>query len=324
MSIYDYQAAIKITFDKEIVTDPEIITGTEYYENRIPEATARTPISSGDNATYPKANAFDKDITTFWRSSTTTAPQWLGTNLGAPVTLTKVGVQMDYSSGRINAYKIQGSANGVDWVDVASGNFLNTSGEQAVTFAATTYQYWRVYATSKFSSYYTITEFVLYSTRNTYSTAGWTVTGAEYDMQPEGSAIAGAYTVRKVTKTPDNLSVILWLDMFDRMRDPALAVTVAYNKLFGNLQGALSAVVESFELVFVPTNIVPISNPHDKENLSVAALMAVNVVDIGYKYIPAESNTFLILDLDNPYMDENISILTSVIVTVTKVGSLPL
>jgi len=115
MGIFDYQASIEILFDRVIESNPEIITGTEYYRIMQPYDAAWTLLSSGDNASYPKGNAFDGETTTFWRSSATTAPQWIGKDFGQDVSLTKIGVQMDYSAGRINAYEIQGSANGVDW-----------------------------------------------------------------------------------------------------------------------------------------------------------------------------------------------------------------
>lgn len=324
MSIFDYQAAIKITFDKPIVTDPEIVTGTEYYKIPVPVESVRTFISTSDYSGYPKTQAFDRDNNTYWRANTTNAGEAIGKDFGQAVTLTKIGVQMDYSSGRINAYLIQGSDNGVDWNTVASGNFTDASGEQAVTFAATTYRYWRINGQSKFSSYYTVTELYFYGTRNTYSVAGWTVTGSEYTYQPEGATVAGSYTVRKVTKSEDDMSVILWLDMFDRMRDPAGLVTVAYDKLLGNLIGPYSAQVESFSVQFTPTNIVPYSNPNGRENLSALANMTVSVMEFACRYIPAESNTFLVPDQDNPYMDEHLSSQANMTVVVTNVGGLPL
>lgn len=324
MSIFDYQAAIKVTFDKEIVSDPEIITGTEYYEVKIPYESAWTFISSGDNASYPKQSAIDGNTSTYWQSSSTAAPQWIGKDFGQSVTLDSVRVSMEYSSGRINAYEIQGSDDGITYNTVASGNFTNASGYQVKDFTPTTYRYWRLYATSKFSSYYTVSELEFCVKRNTYNVAGWTVTGTEYNFNPDGTTRNETYTVRKVTKAPDNLSVTLWLEMSDRMRSPAGDVTVSYDKLLGNLLGDFDAQVESFQVTFTPTNIVRYDNPHGEEHLSAAANMTVSVMEVAYKYIPAESNTFLIVDYDNPYMDEHLSATANMTVVVTKVGDLPL
>lgn len=324
MSILDYQGAIKITFDKPIVTDPEIVTGTEYYKIPVPMESVQTIISTSDYSGYPKTQAFDRDAGTYWRANTTNAGEAVGKDFGQAVTLTKVGVQMDYSSGRINGYLIQGSDDGVNWNTVASGNFANSSGEQAVTFSATTYRYWRVNGQSRHSSYYTITELYFYGTRNTYNVAAWTVTGTEYLYQPGGAALAETYTVRKVTKTEDNLSVILWLDLTDRMRDPAGQITVAYNKLLGNLIGPYSAAVEDFTIQFTPADIVPYIDPGAAENLTAQANMTVSVSEVDYLYIPSTSDTFLVPAPDSEYMDEHLSATANMTVVVTKVGDLPL
>lgn len=324
MSLFDYQSAIQITFDKPITSDPEIITGSEYYKPFFTEVSPLTPISSGDNSSYPKSNAFDGDSSTFWRSSSTTAPQWIGRDYSGPVTLTMVQARFEYSSGRPNAFQFQGSDDGTNWYDVATGNFANASGSQQVTFASTTYRYWRLYFTSKYSSYFTCSELEFYNTRNTYSSAGWTVTGLVYPFIPGGAPTNHTFTVHKVTKSEDNLSVILWLDVADRMRNLAGPITVSYNQLLGNLRGAYDSVVASFSLEFEPGNITPLNNPHDEEHLSVLANLTVSVMEVTYRYIPAESDTFLVPDLDNPYMDENLSVLAILSVVVTKVGELPL
>ncbi len=324
MSVLDYQAAIQITFDKAIVTDPAIITGTEYYKPSYNEVTPMAAISSSDRAGYPKEQAFDGSVSTYWRANSTTSGQWIGRDYAGPVTLCKFQARADTVDGRIKDYKLQGSSDGATWVDVVSGTFTDSAGWQGSTFAATTYRYWRLYMVSKYWSYYTCTELEFYTARSVYSTAGWTVTGYEHDCAPGGNLLAATYTVHKVTKTPDNLSVILWLDVFDRMRSPVGLVTVSYDKTLGNLQGALLAAVNSFSLTFTPNNIVRYDNPNDAENLTAQIIITVTVSEIAYKYMPAESNTFLILDWDNPYMDENISAYANMTIIVTNVGGLPL
>jgi len=310
MSIFDYQATIKITFNKEIASDPAVITGTEYYQIPIPAETVRTNLSSSDNASYPKDRAFDADAATYWQANATTAGQWIGRDFGEQVTLTRIIARFDYSSGRPNAYQLQGSTNGTDWVDVATGNFANASGDQPVTFSAATYRYWRMYFTAKYSSYYTCSELTFWGTRNTYNVAAWTVTGTERNMAPNGTTREETYTVRKVTKSTDNMSVILWLDMFDRMRSPSSDITVTYNKLLGNLADDDNQAVDNFSISFEPVNILPYNNPHLFENLSALASMTVAVNEVTYLYTKSQ--------------DDHISAQVGMTVVVTNVGGLPL
>jgi len=324
MSIFDHQAAIKITFDKPIVTDPCIVTGVEYYNPRSP--TAILPIvfsQSSANGNQTGDKAFDGLTTTEWLSTLTATPQWCSKDFGADVTISKL-TYIELGGYRVNSYEVQGSNNGSEWNTVHAGNFANVATLQEVTFAPATYRYWRLACYSKYGTYYAASEVQFLSVRNTYDVTAWAVSGSEYAYQPEGAAVAGPYTIRKVTKTPDNMSVILWLDMFDRMRDPAGQVTVTYDKLLGNLIGPYSAQVESFSVQFSPGDIIPYSNPHGRDNISALANMTVSVMEVTYKYVPAESDTFLAPDQDNPYMDESLSAQANMTVVVTKVGDQPL
>jgi len=290
MSVFDYSASIEITFDKAILSDPEIVTGTEEYEIWTPlEGAAHTPLSSGDNASYPKANAFDQSTSTYWRSSSTTAGQWIGRDFAEAVTVTKVVARFDYSSGRPNAYQLQGSDDGSAWADVATGNFTNASGDQTISISSTTYRYWRLYFTTKYSSYYTCTELSFYGTRNTFAVPGWTVSANEYKTSPGGTPVLETYIVRKVTK-PDNYTIKLWLDLADRMKYPAGDVTVAYDGLLGNLRGANDAAVESFSISATAVNITPIFNPQGVENIEIASVSASGTISV-VTYSSAQDGT---------------------------------
>jgi len=324
MSIFDYQASIKVTFDQPIVTDPAVVIGTEYFEVCVPYEEAYTITESGHYSSYVGTNAFDGSLTTRF-VTLSTMPQWVCKDFKTPVTIAKMSLYMNASYNHVQQTEIQGSDNAVDWTVVASTtSFVVDTGWHDVVFPSpATFRYWRLYVITP-SNTCSIYEIKFYNTRNIYDVAAWTVTSNEYKYQPEGTDVAEAYTVRKVTKEPDNLSVTLWLDMFDRMTDPHGDVTVAYNKTLGNLAGDFDAYVESFSLQLTPTNIVPYSQPYDRENLSALATMTVGIVEVVYKYIPAESDTFLIPDQDNTYMDENLSVLANITVVVTKVGDLPL
>jgi len=277
MSSLDYSASIEITFDKDITNDPEIITGLESYSIfKLNPFVAIANLSSGDNASYPKDRAFDGSTSTYWRSSSTTAGQWIGRDFGGPVTLSTITARFDYASGRPNAYALQGCDDGSSWADITTGNFANASGDQVVNFAATTYRYWRLYFSSRYSSYYTCTEFTFPNpTRNTYDVTGWTVSATQYDKSPEGNEYTETYTVYKVTKPASNV-IKLWLDMADRIGYPAGDLTVTYDGLAGNLRGAGDVAVESFSIpCSLNAGLAVKFNPHDVENVEIANLTAV-------------------------------------------------
>jgi hypothetical protein len=303
----DYSGAIQINFDRPILTDPEIVTGSEYYRLVIAPEAPVVALSSGDYAGFGKALAFDGYTTTWWRSAATTSPQWIGRDFGAEVTLTKIRAYFD--TQRANAYKVQGSHNGADWFDVASGNFSNVSGWQESAFAAATYRYWRLYITSIYNAAYYVQELEFYATRNTYNVAGWAVSSQERRYQPEGDLITNAYIVRKVTKTPDSLGLILWLDMRDRLRAPEGEITIAYDKTAGNLRGMGDIPVESFSITFTPASLTPAANPADVEYLTALSKMTVGVVAIVYRYDQAQ---------------EYLTATAKMALVVTNVGGLPL
>lgn len=310
MSAFDYQAAVKITFDKAIVSNPEVVTGTEYYRISRPITAAQVYLGSSDySGSYPKSNAFDEDIATYWRPSGS-VPYYLGKDFGEDVSLTRVGVYLN-TSYCPNAYVVQGSADNSNWIDVATGNFTDATGWQYISFAETSYRYWRLKVVSMFDTYLYIYEMRFYGTRNTYNVSGWTVSADKRPRMPDCNATPGTYTVRKVTKTPDNLSVILWLELTDRMRSIGSGdITITYNKILGNLIGPYNAAVEDFTVHATPMMMVQ-PNPHDSEYVSALMSTTVAVYDVTY-YYARSTHEYVSANIDTPT------------VTVTNVGGLPL
>lgn len=285
MSVFDYAVGIKLTFDRAIVNSPETILGTEYY--RPAEETMLVALSSGYyNSSYVPSKAFDGDTGSFWRSSSTSAPQWIGKDFGKDVTLTKIIARFEYSSGRPNAYQLQGSVDGVNWVDVATGNFANASGEQPVTFSPVMYRYWRLYFTSKHSSYYTCSELSFWNTRNTYKTDAWRVYADEPAYTPDGPGVQNEYTVRRVTKSENNLSLFLWLSLSDRMLYPLGQVNVEYIKAIGNLRSSDYGRIDDFAVSFSASNLTILPKPRAVDYLTMspaAQITSVAVIRSSYK-----------------------------------------
>ena len=301
----DYSAAIKITFDKEITNDPEVVLTSEILDHR--DYSDHTPFASSQYSTsYDPTKAFDLSTGTYWRSLNATMPQWLGTNFLVPKTFVRVRAYL--SSYKPANYILQGSSDGVTWYDIISGTFTSTSGWQTIDFSPATYQYWRVYVTTLQSTALYIYELEFYGARLTYDTSGWEVTGYELDMLPGGVAVPETYTVYRVTKTEDNMSVILWLELSDRMRYPQGEVSVRF---FGDLRGPGSVSVSGFTESFTPVGITPLFNPNTVERVEISTISAVSaLVSIVY------SDT-------NPSVERVEIVSITVVATLTAVIDLP-
>lgn len=322
MSMYDWTGAIKITFDKPIINNPDIIIGSELNNKIIPDGSPSA--SSNESGFYPYY-AFNNSVTDgeswFTRSS---LPQWLQYAFGSAKTIGGIRIYQP-SSYMIKDAIVKASSDNSNWVDVATVSFPNATGWQSAIFNEASYRYWRLHITSKWGTYTQTIEMEFYSIRTLYLTAGWTVTGFEYNRVPNGELIPVSYTVRRVTKSEDNLSIILWLDLKGRMKAPIGDITVSYNKTLGNLIGPYNALVESFSMVFTPQNIVPIYlQPHSIENLSASAALTLATHAVNYKYIPSTDNTFLVAKIDSEHMDEALLATPNLTLVVTKVGDLPL
>lgn len=281
---FKYSTGIKITFDKPISTDPTIIAGEE--STRIPVTDETLLFSSGSNGSDLPVNAFDADPNNYWRSSSYSAPVWIGYDFGKAVSLNKIRtISLLY---RPRAFKVQGSSDGSEWTDVASGELLDNNSWQEISFSDTEFRYWRLYYTTLYSVPVRVYGIEFYGNRTTYSSNGFTVAGLQYETSPDGSAEAHNFTIRKVEKTEDNLSIIIWLDLLDRLKYPVSSITVSYDQAIGNLSGALSAQVESFSGIFTPGNLTKMFNPNLPEKIDLQLSSTITLMKIYYMYYKEE------------------------------------
>ena len=116
-------------------------------------ASAKTIFS----ATYAAWKAFDGNAATWWNCivSGPSADQWikLDCGVGSSVIATACTIKNYYNAG-LNAFKVQGSDNDADWIDLYSGNCANNSNVQPFYFAENTtiYRYLRIYCVSGYSA----------------------------------------------------------------------------------------------------------------------------------------------------------------------------
>ena len=276
----DYTCGIKVTFDKEIISNPEIVSGSTSNVRRA----VFVPLSSGAySSTYDEAKAFDSLDNTYWRSSGANPPAWLGADLGGVVNVTKVRVHTG-SIYRPKTYVVEGSDDAVSWDAVHTGDLLNATGWQEITFAGASYRYWRVYFSAGYATYFAVRDMEFYGTNVMYSPNGFAVSGNIYESSPEGESAPHSFTIRRVTKTEDNLSIIIWLEITDRLKYPVSTITVSYDKATGNLLGALNAQVDSFSESFTPQNVTLLFSPSNADHISLGLTQDLDLMEIFYSF----------------------------------------
>lgn len=307
MGVFDYSAAIKITFDRPITVDPEIITGTEFYVPRPNAPHALLFSNQYDTGTYAASNVFDSDITTGWWAGYNYSNQYVGKDFGQAVDISKIRVYLA-GTRKPKDYKIQASSNGSTWVDIVTGQFENVTGWVEISITEASYRYWRLLCVNAWNSYIYVYELQFLDIRNTYDVQGWEVTAQEYNKIPGGESVLKTYTVRKVTRTPDNMAVILWLDLSNRLLLPIGQVTVSFS---GTLVGSGGVTVDPFVLSFTPTQPLPIFNPNDQEYISGVISNTLSVTEVVYSYNQS----------GHAYLNPNIN---DPVIVVTNVGGLPL
>ena len=250
MSAYDWSSGIKITFDKKIATDVEVVSGTEAVLNM-----SGTVSSSAYYSVYGPANAVDGNLETTLYFRNTVG--WAKMSYAQPIAMEKFRIYRG-AANRPRAFTIDGSENDVDWVTVASGECPNSTGWTEVTFEPATYQYWRVNITTKWSSHVYVYEIQFYESTPTYDSTGWAVSGYEYDKIPNGELVPANYAI-KLTKTDSDYAIVIWLKLANRMKYPMGDITVTFT---GTLNGLGNTVVAPFVLSFSPSSISPVFNPN--------------------------------------------------------------
>jgi len=128
-------------------------------------------------------------------------------------------------------------------------------------------------------------------TTESISSTGFAISASEPLYSPGGALAQKSYTIKRIEKSVDGLSITIYLNLSTRMRYPIGQVTVSYDGLLGNLQGQNGSIVESFSISFTPQNIVPFPNPHVLENIEISTITAAGVLaKLVYKNSQAVEN----------------------------------
>jgi F5/8 type C domain. len=294
-----YDRKIVIEFDQDLTNTFSALTYQVGDNNIAPSGTAFGS-SQWDTTNYNYAKAFDRSISTYWWASSTTAPQWVGVNFGSVKKIARLKV---YLNGNVpNAFILQGSNDGTTYTDIYSGNFANSVGWQTFDFTPADFQYWRIYCTSKYSTYFIIYEIELYEAVLKGNQNGFIITQAEKQANVTTTTNLTVYSVEKIASNKIQLNI----NPYTRIKTSE-QIAVAYSATSGNLTG-LAGSVQDFSLTFIPSNIVNAPHSWNKESLS-AGISGLDV------------HTHLIT-YKNGYETEHLSVgLSNLSVVVTFVGT---
>lgn len=237
--------------------------------------------ASSTYSTYNPSNAFDGDTNSMWYTRTS-GEQWIQVSTVRPVRLGGFRWYLG-SNYRPKDFKVQGSNNGVDWVDIYTGLSEDTAGWKEYYWQyGDAYLYHRWIITTRYSSYiylYEIEAFI-------HDQKALRVTGMQRDYVG-GYLKEVDYAIKSVEHHPEEENTLLialhdnYQEAFDEVEGP---LTIEYKGQLGNLIGYGGA-VESFNISFYPTELSPSPNPGIEERLTVDASTSVILIPITYNKI---------------------------------------
>lgn len=229
-------------------------------------------------STYYASNAFDGSTSSMWYTRTS-GEQWIQVSTVRPIRLG--GFRWYFgSSYRPKDFKVQGSNDGVTWVDIYTGLSDDTAGWKEYYWEyGDAYLYHRWTITTRYSSYiylYEIEAFV-------HDQKAIRVTGMQRDYVG-GYLNEADYAIKSIEHHPQEENTLLitlhdyYQEAFDEVEGP---LTIEYKGQLGNLIGYGGA-VEDFTVSFYPVELIPSPNPGIEERIIVDALTATVLVPITY------------------------------------------
>ena len=251
--------------------------------------------ASSTYSSYSPSNAFDGSTSSMWYTRTS-GEQWIQVSTVRPIRLGGFRWYIG-SSHRPKDFKVQGSNDGVNWVDIYNSTNEDTTGWKEYYWDyGEAYLYHRWTITSRYSSYiyiYGIEAFV-------HDQKAIMVIGQQRDYVG-GELKEIDYAIKSIEHHPTEENTLLislhdnYQEAFDEVEGP---VIIEYNGQLGNLIGYGGA-VEDFIVSFYPTELVPSSNPGIEERLAVLANTVTVLVPIDYHNIYDLEERIRVVGLSN-------------------------
>jgi len=265
---------IGIRFTEDIVN----LTETPVGGHQDIETQEGTWTASGTYSGYSVESLKDGDVSTMWQTRSTGS--YIQIELDSPKVLTGLKYYRTtsyYSMG----YTMKGSQDGIVFEDVYKGSTPYGSGYVTTTFdTRTPYKYYRLVIDSLSNRLYLYELILLYKPYKNEIALG--VSGLEHQYV-NGPLHNRKYGIERVEKYPgDSKALLLTLEVYEnRFNNVEGNLTITYDASLGDLMGRGGG-VESFEVFFSPTDLLPKPNPHKAENLTAQATGSITLIEVFY------------------------------------------
>ena len=234
--------------------------------------------ASSTYSSYYSSSAFDGSTSSSWRTRNS-GEQWIQVNTLRPIRLGGFKWYIG-SEHRPKDFKVQGSDDGVNWIDIFTGTCENTTGWKEYYWQyCDAYLYHRWVLTTRYSSYIYIYEIEAF----VHDEKAIKITGLQRDFIG-GPLKEIDYVIKKIEHHPTVENAILitlhdnYQEAFDEVEG---AVTIQYKGQLGNLIGYGGA-LEDFTVGFYPTDLIKSPNPGIEERLTVGVNSITNLIQIDY------------------------------------------
>lgn len=244
-------------------------------------------------SSYYASNAFDGSTSSMWHTRTS-GEQWIQVSTVRPIRLGGFRWYIG-SSHRPKDFKVQGSNDGINWVDIYAGSSEDTAGWKEYYWQyGDAYLYHRWTVTTRYSSYiylYEIEAFV-------HDQKAIKVTGLQRDYVG-GELKEIDYAIKSIEHHPTEENTLLislhdnYQEAFDEVEG---SLTIEYKGQLGNLIGYGGA-LEDFSISFTPSELTPSPNPGIEERIRVYSVTITDLIPITYNNIYGPHETIKVINL---------------------------
>jgi len=249
--------------------------------------------ASSTYSSYSPSNAFDGSTSSMWYTRTS-GEQWIQVSTVRPIRLGGFRWYIG-SSHRPKDFKVQGSNDGINWVDIYNSTNEETTGWKEYYWDyGEAYLYHRWTITSRYSSYIYIYEIEAF----VHDKKAIRVIGQQRDYVG-GELKEIDYAIKSIEHHPTEENTLLislhdnYQEAFDEVEG---SLTIEYKGQLGNLIGYGGA-LEDFSISFTPSELTPSPNPGIEERIMVSYVTITDLIPITYNNIYSLNERIKVINL---------------------------